>query len=234
MRLVVRGLKTLLRREFLTRVKDHPRVRNTLGAATLVLSLVMAANSLIVFRNTTLPSLAAGAETPPAWALEMQTRMDAALSARCGQAGGSLNLGAIARQVRHSEFEAGVKALEEYRYQDALDHFNASFSRDLDPAGGLARANFEGEVLLSLGRLDGAADRYQEAVSLARSLADKRSEAGASSGLGQLYSLKGQPVEARENLERALALAREVGDREAEARALYALGESNMHRHEQT
>jgi diguanylate cyclase (GGDEF)-like protein len=87
------------------------------------------------------------------------------------------------------------------------------------------------EALLALGRaerelgqLDQAALRFDEALSLARELADPLSEADALNLKAGLLGARGDYISALEHLERGLGLARQVGAPEREANMLMNLG----------
>jgi CHAT domain-containing protein len=89
----------------------------------------------------------------------------------------------------------------------------------------LAAGSAEDSSALSAGGLPGGITYFQQALILARLIADQSAEAHVFQGLGQLYVQLGRQGQALENYETALALGRSLNDPHLIASLLMSLGQ---------
>jgi len=94
----------------------------------------------------------------------------------------------------------------------------------LGPADRGRAAGVLAEALQSAGRMEEALPKYQEAITLAREVGDRRREGIALASLGVLNGVRGRVAEGAMALEKALGLAREDGNRCREGIILGNLG----------
>src|SRR5262245_57395220 len=88
-------------------------------------------------------------------------------------------------------------------------------------------ANDEGERLRKLGTKESlrkAIDKYEEALSLWRSVGDQAGEAGTLTSAAQVFNSLGEKQKALGYFRRAIALWKEVGDGKGQAIALSGIG----------
>ncbi len=134
-------------------------------------------------------------------------------------------------EVARTLLAAGRKAAERGAYAEA--HHALS--------GALAACRAEGDdrclwtALTSLGavdqvlgRLDGAEDFLQEAVSVAHSMGDRMAQGESELALAQVLAERGQAGPAREAARRALAVGGELESVDVSVRALVVLGELDL------
>ena len=70
-----------------------------------------------------------------------------------------------------------------------------------------------------LGQPQRAIDFYQQRLTIAREIGDRRGEGNALGNLGNAYADLGQPQRAIDFYEQRLSIAREIGDRRGDAKA---------------
>ena len=95
-----------------------------------------------------------------------------------------------------------------------------------DPAEGSALGNL-GNVYAAIGEPRRAIECYQQALTIAREIGDRRGEGNALDSLGLAYGTLGETHRAIEFFHQHLAVAREIGDRRGESNALGGLGWAN-------
>ncbi|HEY9650857.1 MAG TPA: tetratricopeptide repeat protein, partial [Coleofasciculaceae cyanobacterium] len=77
---------------------------------------------------------------------------------------------------------------------------------------------------LDANQMEAALQSFQQALLIYRDIKDRRSEAGALGGLGNVYGFLGNFAKTIEYHEQALAIAKELQDRQIERAALGTLG----------
>jgi tetratricopeptide (TPR) repeat protein len=96
-----------------------------------------------------------------------------------------------------------------------------------EPEISRARASLLGKLGIlyySLGEVARAVEYYEDALTIAREIGDRRGEGNRLGNLGNAYRALGEVARAIEYYEQALAIAREIGDRRGEGNSLGNLG----------
>ncbi|MEM1308633.1 MAG: tetratricopeptide repeat protein [Cyanobacteria bacterium P01_H01_bin.153] len=115
----------------------------------------------------------------------------------------------------------------EYRYQDALAHYQQALTyaqTHQDEAGQANSLRKLGNVLNVYGRSARAIPYYQEAIALYQQLEDVNAEAITLNQLGIAYSALGQYQQAIKFQQQSLKIAREIHNRHGEANSLGNMG----------
>jgi tetratricopeptide (TPR) repeat protein len=131
-------------------------------------------------------------------AATLAVAVSAALAAGGGGGGGS-NLWGLDQDKLHAQpdYQAGVAAVSEQRWADAIQALQRHVSRNYRDADG---HNYLAYSLRKSGRLDEAFKHYKLALTF------NPKHLGAHEYIGEAYVMAGQPAEARKHLEQLAAL----------------------------
>ncbi len=130
----------------------------------------------------------------------------------------------ITDEKRKCLFNSGMKAMQEYRWDDAIRNFRGCLTNAIEPSEKVALLGLIGNCFLSTSRLEEAMGNYKEAEDIARRDDNKEGLSAVLGNMGLIFQIKGELDKALEHHKQNLEIAREMGNREQEANQLGNMG----------
>lgn len=121
-------------------------------------------------------------------------------------------------------FLEGRKLQREYKYQEAIQQYQACLQPETTPSQRAALHILIGNCFLGLSELEEAEGHYREAETAAREAGDKEGLAAALGNIGLIYHTRGELDKALDYHQQSLKIHREIGQKEGEASALGNIG----------
>jgi len=159
------------------------------------------------------------AESTAAGALADFKRQQAA-AARAATTGAAQGAGLLVAQARLAECRALRNLGQAAAALTACDEGRRLYAEAGDRAGVAESLTHAANVLFDRGDLEGAHQRYQQALTTYREIGNRGGEAGALNNIAVVLKSQGQLDQARLLYEQVLAITREIGSRSGEAYAL--------------
>jgi len=128
-----------------------------------------------------------------------------------------------AKPAVRNPFEAGRKAMAEYKWDDAIGHFNEAM-KEAKGTELVALYNLIGICHYTPGRLNQALESFEESARLAKEFNDKEGEAIALGNIGNIYQTKGELDKALKYFEDGLKIDREMDRKKGIAAKLGNIG----------